>query len=143
MALNPHKWTYSPAYYPEWHFDHSKVCGRDIQSAYLTLCCSNWHSFILMGDNTRPHTVRLVKNMLKTEIIQSGQRVLLSKIQSSMCGIHSDDVLQQDQRLRLRDFDITLPKEFNKMSPKFYRQRNRMHGNTGVVLAIRRDHPPY
>ncbi|GFY19953.1 transposable element Tcb1 transposase [Trichonephila clavipes] len=46
MRWNQHRRTYGPAYHSEWQFDGPK------------------------DDNARPHTARLVENMLEAETIQ-------------------------------------------------------------------------
>ncbi|GFU16390.1 hypothetical protein TNCV_835791 [Trichonephila clavipes] len=47
-----------------------KCADETLNSYVVPYAAANGKSFLLMQDNTRPHTARLVENFLKAEIIQ-------------------------------------------------------------------------
>ncbi|GFW50707.1 transposable element Tcb2 transposase [Trichonephila clavipes] len=124
MGWDQRRRTYGPAYHSEWHFDGPK------------------------DDNARPHTARLVENMLEAETIQRIEWPACSPDLNPMK--HVWDMLGRRIAARprppatVRDLEIALLEEWNSIPQSLIDNLiASMANRCAAVLAVRGDHTPY
>ena len=70
MGWNKHRWAYGPAYHSERYFDGRRYADEILRAHVIPYAAAIGDSFVFQDDNARPHTARLVENMLEVETIQ-------------------------------------------------------------------------
>ncbi|GFT15425.1 transposable element Tcb2 transposase [Trichonephila clavipes] len=105
-------------------------------------------SFVFQDDNTRPHTARLVENMLEAETIQRMEWPAyspdLNPIEHVWDRLGRRIAAQPRPSATVRDLEIALLAEWNSFPQRLIDNHiATMANKCAAVLAVRGDHTPY